>query len=232
MPVLARQFKNVFPELSQQEEFVAKVIREEEDAFLRTLGKGIDRFQQYETSNILQPVSIDNRIGGDTDKPIVINGKFAFELYDTYGFPLDLTKLIASEKGWRVDENGFETEMQQQKDRSRAATKIDTEDWIEVNESDKTNFIGYNDLETDTTVVKYRKVKAKNKEQFQIVLATTPFYAESGGQVGDKGFLQFGNEKIIVTDTKKENELIIHFTDKLPDDLSFPVKALLTGKKD
>ena len=228
VPVLATQFEDVFPELQKQAEFVAKVIREEEDAFLRTLGKGIERFQQYESANILQPVGKElagSKQENEIDQQIAINGKFAFELYDTYGFPLDLTKLIASEKGWTVDEGAFETEMQQQKDRSRAATKIDTEDWIEVNKADKTNFIGYDTLQADTQVVKYRKVKAKNKEQFQLVLETTPFYAESGGQVGDKGFMQFGEEKIIVTDTKKENELIIHFTDKLPADISMDVLA-------
>ena len=229
VPVLADEFKNVFPELSKQEAFVAKVIREEEDAFLRTLGKGIERFQQFETSNILQPVALNNK-NEFADKP-VINGKFAFELYDTYGFPLDLTKLIASEKGWVVDEGAFEIEMQQQKDRSRAATKIDTEDWIEVLKPGKINFIGYDNLQADTKVAKYRKVKAKNKEQYQLILETTPFYAESGGQVGDKGFLQFGSEKIMVSDTRKENELIIHVTDKLPADISSPVKAVVNREE-
>jgi len=223
--ILANQFKSVFPELAKQEGFVAKVIREEEDAFLRTLGKGIERFQQYETSNILQPVTLDNQVEPG-DKP-VINGKFAFELYDTYGFPLDLTKLMASEKGWVVDETSFESEMQQQKDRSRAATKIDTEDWIEVHNSGKTKFVGYDELEVSTKVTKYRKVKAKNKEQYQLVLETTPFYAESGGQVGDKGILQFGDEEIVVADTKKENDLIIHVTDKLPADIASPLKAIV-----
>ena len=223
--ILANQFKSVFPELAKQEGFVAKVIREEEDAFLRTLGKGIERFQQYETSNILQPVTLDNQVEPG-DKP-VINGKFAFELYDTYGFPLDLTKLMASEKGWIVDETSFESEMQQQKDRSRAATKIDTEDWIEVHKSGKTKFVGYDELEVSTKVTKYRKVKAKNKEQYQLVLETTPFYAESGGQVGDKGILQFGDEEIVVADTKKENDLIIHVTDKLPADIASPLKAIV-----
>src|SRR5688572_3277827 len=228
VPVLATQFEDVFPELQKQAEFVTKVIREEEDAFLRTLGKGIERFQQYESANFLQPVAKElagSKQENETDQQIAINGKFAFELYDTYGFPLDLTKLIASEKGWTVDEVAFESEMQQQKDRSRAATKIDTEDWIEVNKADKTNFIGYDTLQADTQVVKYRKVKAKSKEQFQLVLETTPFYSESGGQVGDKGFLQFGEEKIFVADTKKENDLIIHFTDKLPGDVSMSVLA-------
>jgi alanyl-tRNA synthetase len=228
VPLLAKQFDSVFPELHKQADFVAKVIREEEDAFLKTLGKGIERFQQYETSNIHQPVakvSAGSKQVNEMDMRGVLNGKFAFELYDTYGFPLDLTKLIASEKGWTVDEVAFKTEMQQQKDRSRAATKIDTEDWIEVNKADKTNFIGYHYLQSDTQVIKYRKIKAKNKEQFQLVLETTPFYAESGGQVGDKGILQFGEEKIFVTDTKKENDLVIHFTDKLPSDISMSVIA-------
>ncbi len=115
-------------------------------------------------------------------------GRDAFELYDTYGFPADLTRLIASENGLEIDEKGFEKEMQLQKERSRAATAIDTEDWVEIYKADKTSFVGYHDLLMDTQVVKYRKVKAKGKEQYQLVLEATPFYAESGGQVGDTGY--------------------------------------------
>lgn len=210
IPVLALQFKNVFPELDQQKAFVAKVIREEEESFLRTLDKGLKK--------------MDEIIRNSTSTKI-INGKQAFELYDTYGFPVDLTRLIASENGMQVDEAGFESEMQQQKNRSRSATAVNTEDWVDVNKADNTSFIGYHDLSVETQVVKYRKVISKTKEQFQLVLETTPFYAESGGQVGDKGVLLFGDEKIFVTDTKKENDLIIQFTNKLPADITAPVRA-------
>ncbi|MGN6292149.1 MAG: alanine--tRNA ligase [Chitinophagaceae bacterium] len=206
---LSLQFKYVFPELYEQAEFVARVIREEEESFLRTLEKGLKK-----VDDILQTRSLKQ-----------IDGKDAFELYDTYGFPIDLTRLIASENKLVVDEKGFETEMQRQKERSRAATAIDTEDWVDINKADKTFFVGYNNLQADTQVVKYRKVKAKGREQYQLVLETTPFYAESGGQVGDTGVLQFGEERIAVTDTRKENDLIIQFTDKLPKDISLPVTA-------
>ncbi len=164
------------------------MIREEEDSFLRTLEKGLKRIDDI----------VQASTGGE------INGKEAFELYDTYGFPADLTRLIASENNLKVDEAGFEAEMQQQKNRSRAATAVDTEDWILVTEETPATFIGYEQLQAVTHVVKYRKVKAKGKEQYQLVLQTTPFYAESGGQVGDKGSLQFGEEKILVTNTKKK----------------------------
>jgi alanyl-tRNA synthetase len=206
---LALDFKYVFPELYQQAEFVDRVVKEEEEAFLRTLEKGLKR--------------IDDVI--KDKKTSEIKGENVFELYDTFGFPVDLTRLIASENNLSIDEAGFEAEMKKQKDRSRAATAIDTEDWIDVNKTEKTSFVGYHDLMVETQVVKYRKIKSKAKEQFQIVLETTPFYAESGGQVGDTGFLQFGDEKIAVTDTKKENDLIIQFTDKLPKDILVPVTA-------
>ena len=227
MPLLAHQFENVFPELQKQIDFVSKVVKEEEEAFLRTLDKGLKR--------------IDDIIQSAGDK--MINGKNAFELYDTYGFPIDLTRLIATEKDLSVDEKGFEAEMQQQKHRSRSATAIDTEDWITVNESsgNQNSFVGYDTLEVETKIVKYRKIKAKGKESFQLVLETTPFYAESGGQVGDTGELIFKSplstggeglgERIKVTDTKKENELIIHFTDSLPPDLSGNVIARVDAKK-
>ncbi|MFV0607222.1 MAG: alanine--tRNA ligase [Niabella sp.] len=208
LPVIANQFEHVFPELKKQETFVSKVIKEEEDSFLRTLEKGLKRIDDI--------IKSSNKI---------IDGKSAFELYDTYGFPADLTRLIASENNLTVDEAGFEAEMQQQKDRSRAATAVDTEDWVLVGEDVPVKFVGYDDLNIVTRVIKYRKVKAKGKEQYQIVLATTPFYAESGGQVGDKGALIFGDEKITVTDTKKENDLIVHFTDKLPQKIEAEVTA-------
>jgi alanyl-tRNA synthetase len=215
MPVLAGQFEKVFPELHKQLDFVCKVVKEEEEAFLRTLEKGLKR--------------IDDILSASSGN--IITGKDAFELYDTYGFPIDLSRLIASENKMSVDEAGFEKEMQQQKQRSRAATAVDTEDWIVLDEYARNEFIGYEGLESSTKVVKYRKVKAKGKEAFQLVLEVTPFYAESGGQVGDRGELIINNENIIVTDTRKDNDLIIHFTDSIPADLSGQVFAKVDAAK-
>jgi len=209
IPVIARQFANVFPELNQQSDFVTRVVREEEEAFMRTLAKGINYFEEHISD-------LDSR---------VISGAFAFTLFDTYGFPIDLTLLMAKEKEFDVDMEDFQRSLAEQKNRSRAATAIDTEDWIILNNSDRSAFVGYNDLHVNTSVVKYRKVKAKGKEQYQLVLESTPFYAESGGQVGDRGILQFDGEKVMVTDTRKENNLIIHFTEKLPDNISDTVVA-------
>lgn len=209
VPILATQFEDVFPELKVQESFVQKVVKEEEEAFLRTLEKGLKR--------------IDDIIA-DT-KGAIIEGKAAFELFDTFGFPIDLTRLIASENKLTVDEAGFENEMQQQKQRSRAAATVDTEDWVEVIANDAVQFVGYDTTEADCKVVKYRKVSSKGKAGCQLVLDKTPFYAESGGQVGDTGVLSFEGEEVLVSDTKKENNLIIHFIDQLPVNISAVVKA-------
>jgi alanyl-tRNA synthetase len=215
VPVLARQFENVFPELYKQEQFVSKVIREEEESFLRTLEKGLKR--------------IDDIINSYQKH---IAGQEAFELYDTYGFPLDLTKLIASENGLTVDEEAFNIEMQKQKQRSRAASTIDTGDWIIVNEEESnSHFVGYDTLETEAIVLKYRKVKTKGKDLYQIVLDRTPFYAESGGQVGDTGQLAIGNTQVAIVDTKKENDLIVHFAENLPADISGEVIAKVDADK-
>jgi alanyl-tRNA synthetase len=146
-------------------------------------------------------------------------------------FPLDLTRLIASENDLLIDEIGFEAEMQEQKKRSRAATAVDTEDWVVLDDYARNEFIGYEELESQTKVVKYRKVKAKGKEAYQLVLEVTPFYAEAGGQVGDTGELIINGEKVIVTDTKKDNDLIIHFTDSIPADLSGEVIAKVDSEK-
>ncbi len=208
VPVLARQFENVFPELQHQAELVSKVVKEEEEAFLRTLEKGLKRMED-----------MIRQVKGKS-----IPGKDAFELYDTFGFPVDLTKLIAAENGLSVDEKGFNEAMQQQKERSRAATVIDAGDWIEL-KGGINRFIGYDSLETKTQVLKYSKINTKGKELYQVVLAETPFYAESGGQVGDRGGIIVNSEIIKVTDTKKENELIIHFTETLPAELSGEVIA-------
>ncbi|MGC4058250.1 MAG: alanine--tRNA ligase-related protein [Chitinophagaceae bacterium] len=170
-------------------------------------------------------------ISSAQSQAVMINGKEAFELYDTYGFPIDLTRLIASENKLQIDEPAFEAEMKQQKDRSRAATAIDTEDWVTVYEMPEVQFVGYEELQSETSVARYRKAKAKGKEQYQIVLETTPFYAESGGQAGDTGVLQIGSETIVVNDTKKENDLIIHFTDKIAADMAAPVTAKVDWSK-
>jgi len=205
---LATQFKYVFPELYQQAEFVTTVIKEEEDSFLRTVDKGLKR--------------IDDIIASTKTKKI--GGREAFELYDTYGFPIDLTLLIAAENMMDVDVTEFNEEMNKQKERSRAATVIDTGDWVTLRAGDA-RFVGYELLDAYAQVIKYRKVKAKGKEAYQVVLDKTPFYAESGGQAGDSGVLIIAGEEIKVIDTKKENELIIHFTEKLPAQIDGSVFA-------
>lgn len=216
IPVLAAQFETVFPELHQQVDFVSKVVREEEEAFLRTLEKGLKR--------------IDDIITGAASTK-TIAGKDAFELYDTYGFPFDLTNLIATENQMAIDEAGFKAEMEQQKQRSRAATAIDTEDWVVLHETAKADFVGYDHLSAKTRVTKYRKVKAKGKEAYQLVLESTPFYAESGGQVGDIGVLQFEEESIEVIDTKKENNLYIQLAESLPQNIHAGVLAVVDGPR-
>ena len=211
MPLLAEQFANVFPELKGQLDFVSKVVKEEEEGFLRTLEKGLKRMDDIISTHA---------------KKSTIEGKLVFELFDTFGFPVDLTRLIASENELSVDEAGFEKEMLQQKNRSRAATAIDTGDWVQVSPDIETKFIGYTDTTSNATIIKYRKVKAKGKEAYQWVISETPFYAESGGQVGDHGtFIFEDGTSIEVTDTKKENNLFIHFTDTLPATISTKVNA-------
>lgn len=202
VPVLAEQFKGVFDELFLQKDFVQKVVLEEEASFLRTLATGIQRFEKYETK-------------------ATIDGDFAFELYDTFGFPIDLTELMAREKGLTVDMEGFNKALEEQKNRSRAATAVDTGDWVIVNPSNDSEFVGYDLTEIETDILKYRKVSAKGKDQYQIVLRQTPFYAESGGQVGDKGRLEDHSRQfwVEITDTKKENGVIVHYTDNLPADV-------------
>ena len=211
IPLLAEQFKNVFPELEQQKDFINKVIKEEEESFLRTLDKGINRFNEY----VFDPINSKK----------IINGSFAFLLYDTYGFPIDLTQLMAKELDWEVEMNAFEKELQQQKARSRSATTIDTEDWIILQPNTNNTFVGYNQFNIKTKVTQYRKVVAKGKEQYQLVLQQTPFYAESGGQIGDTGILHFNNEPIEVTNTKKENDLIVHYIEALPTQIEVEVIA-------
>ncbi|MFH0894222.1 MAG: alanine--tRNA ligase, partial [Bacteroidota bacterium] len=212
---LEEQLGDQFPELRSQMELIDKVILEEEQSFLRTLSTGIQRFEQYISTN----------------KNKIIEGAFAFELFDTYGFPVDLTQLMAREKNLEVDMDGFDTEMKKQKDRSRQAAAVETEDWIELKKDVNTEFLGYDLKECGTEIVRFRKVKTKSKEQYQIVLAQTPFYAESGGQVGDQGWLFSRDEKIEIIDTLKENNLIIHIANRLPKDISEAVTAKVDEKK-
>ncbi len=209
--VLADQMGDFFPEIRSGQSLVSKVIREEEESFLRTLDKGIQLLDE-----------IIRKTSGD-----LIDGKVVFELYDTFGFPADLTALIAAEGKKRIDTVAFESELQKQKERSRAATKLETEDWVVLSDGDS-EFIGYDALECETRILKYRKIKAKGKESFQLVLSKTPFYAESGGQVGDTGKLISPNDSVVITDTRKENNLIVHFTDVLPE----KVEAAFTARVD
>ncbi len=215
LPVIAKQFENVFPELYKQQDFVGKVIKEEEEAFLRTLDKGLKRLD-----DIMETAKSSS----------VINGDAAFELLDTFGFPIDLTRLIAQENNLTVDEASFTKALDEQKNRSRAATALDTEDWQILNDGN-VSFVGYDDHETKTKVLRYRKVSGKGKELYQIVLEKTPFYAESGGQVGDKGQLTINNGQIAIIDTKKENDLIIHFAENIPADLSGDVTATIDSER-
>ena len=205
VPTLVAQMGEAFPELKAQQSIVEKVIKEEEEAFLRTLDKGIKL--------------MDNIIKNNAQTKTV-SGKDAFVLYDTFGFPIDLTELIAKENGYTVDLKGFEVELQQQKDRSRNATAVEEGDWVEVNPYVATEFTGYDSTrETGVKLLKYRKVKAKNKESVQLVFDKSPFYAESGGQVGDCGWLEYSNgEKIEVINTIKENGLPVHIATCVPSD--------------
>lgn len=209
--IIATQFAHVFPELDAQRDFVARVINEEELSFLRTLDTGIKKFEAYE----------GNTIAGD----------FAFELYDTFGFPIDLTQLMARENGKVVDMEGFDRCMQEQKNRSRKATAMTTDDWTQVSEDDSVEFVGYDETTSACEIVKYRKIKKGNKEQYQIVLSRTPFYAESGGQVGDTGTLEADGDKVFITDTQKENNLIVHYADALPKNLEATFTASINTNR-
>ena len=212
---LVNQMGDSFPELKSQQELITNVIKEEENAFLRTLEKGIDRFNNY--------------VSGMKSK--TIDGGFAFELYDTFGFPIDLTELMAKEKGLNVDIQGFEADLQKQKERSRAATATESSDWTILRQDDREEFIGYDMLETDVFITKYRKVSAKGKDFYQLVFNITPFYAESGGQVGDTGYIEANGKKTSIFDTKKENDLIVHFAKDLPEIPEASFKAVVNSEK-
>ncbi len=233
VPLLAKQFEGVFDELYSQRDFVQKVVLEEEVAFLRTLALGIQRLESEEIfRKAMQSDDIASEFPYIPKTDLIVPGSLAFFLYDSCGFPLDLTELIARERGLKVDVEGFEQELEQQKTRSRAATAIDTGDWTVLREDDSVEFTGYDETETVAHITKYRKVKAKGKEQYQLVLDRTPFYAESGGQVGDTGDLIFPDGEIVkVTDTKKENGLIVHFTDTLPANIDDALTAYVEPER-
>ena len=217
VPVLAGHMGQYFPELHAQGEMIRKVVAEEEQSFLRTLSQGIRRFEDYISEN---------------GKKQVIEGKFAFELFDTYGFPVDLTQVMAAENGWEVDMKGFQAGLEEQKSRSRQAAQVDTHDWTVIcADVEETEFLGYDTLEADVQVVKYRRVRAKGQEFFEIVLNRTPFYAESGGQVGDRGYLELDGQRIFVEDTYKENELIIHRAAEVPSEGIKAVRAVVDEAK-
>ena len=201
LPILVQQMEHNYPEIKAQQELVGKVIREEEASFLRTLAQGIKRFESY----------VEQHKGQDID------GNFAFELFDTYGFPIDLTQLMAGEKGLNVDMEGFKANLEEQKNRSRKAAEKANGDWVVVNESEQpTEFVGYTDLTCESHILRFREVVAKKQKHFEIVLDKTPFYAEMGGEVGDTGTLTSENETIKIVNTIKENNLVIHITEQLP----------------
>ena len=235
VPTLVGQMGHQFPELQKQQELIQRIILEEEQAFLRTLAGGIKRFGEY----IAKVDSGECVVDSSREQVLptkVIDGAFAFELFDTYGFPIDLTQLMASEKGWTVDMEGFQKGLAEQKERSRGAAKVESDDWQEVSgdrsvESGEQEFIGYDTLEADVKIARYRRVKAKDKEFYQLVFDKTPFYGESGGQAGDTGKLRTESGEWRVVNTKKENGLIVHIVDELPDDLTVTFHAAVDADK-
>ena len=222
VPVLVQQMEGVFPELQKNKELIMNTIRNEEAAFLKTLATGILRFNSY----------VEKQSAVCSQQSAVIDGTFAFELFDTYGFPVDLTQLMAKELGREVDMEGFSKEMEAQKARSRNASIVDTADWIIVKEDKEgQEFVGYDMLSAEVQLLRYRKVKTKDTELFHLVFNRSPFYAESGGQKGDKGMLISADEQIEVLDTIKENELTIHITNKLPRHPDQPMIASVDVEK-
>ncbi len=216
VPVLAERMGHQFPELKSQQTLIERVIEEEESSFLRTLATGI---------NLLDGVI---RKAGDKG---CISGKDAFELYDTFGFPIDLTELIAREQGVDVDLEGFEKELQAQKERSRNAAAQDIDDWQELLPIERSEFIGYDTLTSPVRIARYRRVTSKGKTTYQLVFDRTPFYGNSGGQIGDTGYIESANERINVVATEKENGLIVHVTTALPENPSAAFTAVVDGEK-
>lgn len=217
VPALIKVMGDDYTELKQQQTLVEKVIKEEEESFLRTLETGI---------RLLDKQVSDHQSTGKN----VLEGTVAFQLYDTFGFPLDLTELILRENNMSVDVEGFNVEMQKQKERARNASVVETDDWVQVRDGEP-EFSGYDEVESETEILRYRKVKQKNKEFYQIVLSRSPFYAEMGGQVGDTGWLISDKGKVDVFDTKRENNLAVHYTNELPLDVTGAFKALIDTDK-
>ena len=215
VPVLDEIMGDAFSEIRAQVKLVQKVIHEEENAFLKTLDTGIRMLDQITTLSIQKEKKI-------------IDGKTAFILYDTYGFPLDLTQLILREKGLAVDLPEFTAEMQKQKSRSKDNAQVMTDEWIELIPSETTEFIGYDTTVANIRIVKFRRIIKKGTEYYQLVFDKTPFYGESGGQVGDQGFIESGSEKIAIIDTQKENNLILHLSSGLPSDMTATFRAMVT----
>ncbi|MBK8882809.1 MAG: alanine--tRNA ligase [Bacteroidales bacterium] len=218
VPVLAATMGNQYPELNSGMVQISKIIFEEETAFLKTLGKGL---------KMIETVISDLK----KEKKNTMPGKIAFEMYDTFGFPVDLTELILRENNMDLDFNGFEVEMKNQKERSREDASVTTADWIVVRDIEGTEFTGYENLEDDILITRYRTVKVKGKESYQLVFNKTPFYAESGGQTGDTGQIISSKERITITDTLKENNLLIHQAKALPADPSLPFLAVVDREK-
>ncbi len=217
VPMLISDLGDAYPELKKNKDLIINVIKSEEESFLNTLAKGL---------TLINKISADiKKAGKDT-----VDGKVAFELYDTYGFPLDLTELILSEQGLKVDIDTFNAEMQKQKERSRTDAAKETDDWVII-EDTNSEFMGYDNTEAEINIIKYRKQIIKKKEVYQLVFDKTPFYAESGGQIGDSGHIEFNNEKIYITDTQKENNLIVHSTNKLPTDISATFEAVVNKER-
>ncbi len=216
--VLKDTMGDAFSELVSQQGLIEKVIKEEEESFLRTLSTGIKLLDEIITK-------------AKKEKKTEISGKDAFVLYDTFGFPLDLTELITRENGLTVDEKGFQVEMKAQKSRSRNAAQQETDDWVELLKIEKTEFVGYDKLEAEVRIARYRKVTQKKKTFYQLVFDQTPFYGESGGQVGDTGYIESDGVKTTIFDTQKENNLIVHLVQKLPENPEGIFKAVVDAKK-
>ena len=224
VPMLVGQMGDQYPELKAQQELICRIIKEEEQSFLKTLSNGILKFENY-IAKALECETSCEACEQKVKVEKVIDGAFAFELFDTYGFPIDLTQLMAAEKGWTVDMDGFAKGLAEQKDRSRAAAKTESDDWVELQPGVEEQFVGYDELVSDVHIVRYRHVRAKEREFYQLVFDRTPFYGEAGGQVGDNGTIGCGDEVIPIVDTKKENNLIVHIVTKLPSDVNATFKA-------
>lgn len=218
LPALIESMGDAYPELEARRDLIGKVVTEEEDSFLRTLSTGISLLEKIVEETLKQDYTI-------------VDGKVAFELYDTFGFPLDLTELILKEKGLVVNRRDFDLEMEAQKQRARNASAVETDDWIQIIPDDKEEFIGYDFMEAEVKLVRYRKVTSKGKAMYQMVFNITPFYAESGGQIGDSGYIESNGERIEIIDTKRENNLIIHIVNKLPLNLSDSFNAVVDGER-